>query len=62
MLDVPPEVEAAVKSLKKGKAAGVDNLGVPPTHALKWLGCNCVQIMCNTSSAYHMQRVVCHVV
>ena len=31
-----------------------------PTRTLKWAGCNCVQIMCNTSSAYHMQHVVLH--
>ena len=31
-----------------------------PTRTLKWLGCNCVQIMYNTSSAYHVQRVVYH--
>ena len=26
------------------------------------LGCNCVQITCNTSSTYHVQLAVCHVV
>ena len=29
---------------------------------LKWPGCNCVQITCNTSSAHHVQHAVCHVV
>ena len=31
-----------------------------PTHTLKWTGRNHVQIMCNTSSAYHVQ-VSCYV-
>ena len=31
-----------------------------PTRMLKWPGRNCVQIMCNTSSAYHVQYVVLH--
>ena len=31
-------------------------------HTLKWPGRNRVQITYNTSSAYHMQRVTCHVV
>ena len=30
--------------------------------SLKWPGCNRVQITCNTSSAYHVQHVVCHVI
>ena len=29
-----------------------------PTRTLKWPGRNRVQIMCNTSSAYHVQHVV----
>ena len=29
-----------------------------PTRTLKWPRRNCVQITCNTSSAYHMQHVV----
>ena len=29
-----------------------------PTHTLKWIGSNCLQIMCNTSSAYHVQHVM----
>ena len=33
-----------------------------PTGLLKWPGCNCVQITCNTSGAHHVQHVVCHVV
>ena len=33
-----------------------------PTRTFKWPGCNCVQIMCNTSSTYYMQRVACHVI
>ena len=33
-----------------------------PTRMLMWPGCNCVQIMCNTSSTYHAQRVTCHIV
>ena len=33
-----------------------------PTRMLKWPGRNCVQIMCITSSAYHVQHVMCHVV
>ena len=35
---------------------------LPPTHTLKWSKCNRVQITCNTSSAYHVQRVMCHLV
>ena len=31
-----------------------------PTCMLKWPGRNHVKIMCNTSSAYHMQPAVCH--
>ena len=31
-----------------------------PTRTLKWPGRNCVQITCNTSSAFHVQHVVCH--
>ena len=31
-----------------------------PTHTLKWPRCNRVQIMCNTSRAYHVQ-VSCYV-
>ena len=27
-----------------------------PTRTRKWSRCNCVQITCNTSSAYHMQK------
>ena len=33
-----------------------------PTRTLKWSGRNRVQITCNTSGAYHVQHVVCHVV
>ena len=33
-----------------------------PTCTLKWPGCNCVQITCNTSGAYHVQHVMCHLV
>ena len=33
-----------------------------PTNTLQWPGHNRVQISCNTSSAYHVQHVVCHVV
>ena len=33
-----------------------------PTRTLKWPRHNRVKIMCNTSSAYHVQRVVCHLV
>ena len=33
-----------------------------PTRMLKWPGRNCVQIMCNTSGAHHMQHVMCPVV
>ena len=29
-----------------------------PTRTLKWPGNNCVQITCNTFSAYHVQHVV----
>ena len=32
-----------------------------PTRTHKWLGCNRVQIMCNTFSAYHVQHVVIRV-
>ena len=32
-----------------------------PKRTLKWPGPNRVQITCNTSSAYHVQHVVCHV-
>ena len=32
-----------------------------PTRSLKWPGRNRVQITCNTSGAYHVQHVVCHV-
>ena len=31
-------------------------------HILEWPEHNCVQIMCNTLSTYHVQHVVCHVV
>ena len=30
----------------------------PPTCTLMWSGCNHVQITCNTSSAYHVQRIM----
>ena len=33
-----------------------------PTRTLKWPRHNHVKIMCNTSSAYHVQHVVCHLV
>ena len=33
-----------------------------PTRTLKWPGHNCVKIMCNTLSTYHVQRVVCHLI
>ena len=33
-----------------------------PTRMLKWPGRDRVQIMCNTSSAYHVQHAVCHFV
>ena len=33
-----------------------------PTRTLKWPRYNRVKITCNTSSAYHVQRVVCHIV
>ena len=33
-----------------------------PTCTLKWLWSNRAQITCNTSSAYHVQRAVCHLV
>ena len=33
-----------------------------PTRSLKWPGRNRVQITCNTSSAYHVQPAVCHLV
>ena len=33
-----------------------------PTRTHKWPGYNHVQITCNTSSAYHMQPAVCHLV
>ena len=29
------------------------------TRMLKWPGCSCVQITCNTSSAYHVQPALC---
>ena len=32
-----------------------------PVGTLKWPGRNRVQITCNTSNAYHVQRTVCHV-
>ena len=35
---------------------------LPPTHTFKWPERNRVQITCNTSSTYHVQRVVCHLV
>ena len=31
-----------------------------PTCTFKCPGHNCVQIMCNTSDAYHVQHVLCH--
>ena len=31
-----------------------------PTRTLKWLGCNRVQITCNTSSVYHVHHVMYH--
>ena len=35
------------------------NWAIPaPTHTLKWPGHNCVQIMCNTASACHVQHVL----
>ena len=33
-----------------------------PTRTPKCPGCNRVQTTCNTSSAYHVQHVMCHVV
>ena len=33
-----------------------------PTRTLKWPGRDRVQITCNTSSAYHVQPAVCHLV
>ena len=30
-----------------------------PTRPLKWPGCNHVQIICNTLSAYHVQHIEC---
>ena len=33
-----------------------------PTSTLKWPEPNKVQITCNTSNAYHVRHVVCHVV
>ena len=30
------------------------------TRTLKWPGRNCVQITCNTRSAYHVQHVMLH--
>ena len=33
-----------------------------PTRTLKWPRRNCVQITCNTSSAYHVQHVVLHAI
>ena len=33
-----------------------------PTRTLKWPRHNRVKITCHTSSAYHVQRVVCHLV
>ena len=33
-----------------------------PTRTLKWPGRNRAQITCNTSRAYHVQHVVCHLV
>ena len=33
-----------------------------PTRTLEWPKHNRVKITCNTSSAYHVQRVVCHLV
>ena len=35
---------------------------VPPTYTLKWPRRNRVQITCNTSSANHVQHVMCHLV
>ena len=32
------------------------------TNMFKWSGRNCVKIMGNTSSAFHVQHVICHVV
>ena len=33
-----------------------------PTRTLKWPNHNRVKITCNTSGAYHVQRIVCHLV
>ena len=33
-----------------------------PKHTLKWPRHNHVKIICNTSSAYHVQHVLCHLV
>ena len=33
-----------------------------PTHTLKWPRHNRVNITCNTTSAYHVQLIVCHLV
>ena len=35
---------------------------LPPTRTFKWPRCHREQITCNTLSAYHAQRVVCHLV
>ena len=42
----------------------ISSLGceLSPTRTLKLPGCNRVEITCNTSSAYHVQHVVCHLV
>ena len=51
------------------KGAGGDFLKISslrrelsPTCTLKWPRRYCVQITCNTLSAYHVQRVMCHFV
>ena len=33
-----------------------------PARTLKWLGCHYVQIMCNISSAYHVQHVTQYII
>ena len=35
-------------------------LWMPSTRRLKWPGCNCVQLTCNTPSVYHVQHIVRH--
>ena len=65
--DIAGERKKKKKKKKKGKAqfkifTSSLRRELSPTRTLKGSGGNRVQITCNTSGAYHMLHVVCHMV